>query len=163
MTSLHTQAPSELATTSEIAAGVAQFLSPVVRDLEALVVNGKQAHWHVRGGSFVGVHETLDAVVAHAQDYADTAAERVVALGLPVDGRIETVAAKTVIPPTSPGFNQIDVTIAELVAQIDASLVAVREAIDELGELDASSQDVAIEISRGLEKDRWFLAAHVAG
>ena len=91
MTSLHTQIPSDLATTSEIAAGVAQFLSPVVRDLEALVVNGKQAHWHVRGGSFVGVHETLDAVVAHAQDYADTAAERVVALGLPVDARLQSV------------------------------------------------------------------------
>ena len=147
----------------DVAAGVAQFLSPIVTDLTALSVNGKQAHWHVRGGSFVGVHETLDMVVEHAQDYADTAAERIVALGLPVDARIETVAAKTAIPTTSPGFNQIDRTIAELVAQIDASLVAVRTAIDELGELDASSQDVAIEISRGLEKDRWFLAAHVAG
>jgi starvation-inducible DNA-binding protein len=109
------------------------------------------------------VHELIDVVVDHAREWADLAAERVVALGLPVDGRIATVAANTVIPPTSPGFNQIDTTIAELVAQIDASLVAVRTAIDELGELDASSQDVAIEISRGLEKDRWFLAAHVAG
>ena len=54
------QAPSDLATTAELAAGTAQFLSPVVLDLEALVVNGKQAHWHVRGGSFIGVHELLD-------------------------------------------------------------------------------------------------------
>ena len=33
---------------------------------------------------------------------------------------------------------------------------------DELAEIDASSQDVAIEIGRGLEKDRWFLFAHVS-
>ena len=73
MVSVTNAAPATLAATSEVAAGSAQFLSPVVLDLEALVVNGKQAHWHVRGGSFIGVHELLDDVVAHAQEFADTA------------------------------------------------------------------------------------------
>ena len=66
---------------ADVAARAAQFLTPVVIDLEALVVNGKQAHWHTRGANFIGVHELLDEVVAHAQEYADTAAERVIALG----------------------------------------------------------------------------------
>jgi len=162
MTSLHTQIPSDLATTSEIAAGVAQFLSPVVRDLEALVVNGKQAHWHVRGGSFVGVHETLDAVVTHAQDYADTAAERVVALGLPVDARLESVAAKSTLPQLADGFQSWQDTCAAAVRQIDAVLITVRAAVTGLDDIDLSSQDVAIEIERGLTKDRWFLQAHLA-
>ena len=61
----------------DVAAGVAQFLSPVVIDLTAIVVNGKQAHWHVRGANFVGVHELLDVIVDHAGDFADTAAERI--------------------------------------------------------------------------------------
>ena len=146
----------------DVAAGVAQFFAPIVTDLTALAVNGKQAHWHVRGIAFVAVHELVDAVVDHAREWADLAAERVVALGLPVDARIGTVAATTTIPATSPGFSQIDRTIAELVAQIDATLVGVRTAIDELGELDAASQDVAIEIARALEKDRWFLFAHIS-
>ena len=51
----------------DVAAGVAQFLTPVVIDLTALVVNGKQAHWHVRGANFIGVHELLDTIVAHAR------------------------------------------------------------------------------------------------
>lgn len=157
-----TQTPSELATTSEIAAGVAQFLTPVVRDLEGLVVNGKQAHWHVRGGSFVGVHETLDDVVAHAQDYADTAAERVVALGLPLDSRLKTVAAKATLPDLPDGFQSWQDTCAAMVGQIDAALVTVRAAVSGLDDLDLSSQDVAIEIERGLVKDRWFLQAHIA-
>ena len=146
----------------DVTAGVAQFLEPVVIDLEAMVVDAKQAHWHVRGSNFQGVHELLDMVVAHAQDYADTAAERVVALGLPIDTRIATVAAKTTVPPLSAGFQQSDTTVVEVIAQIDATLKSVRTAIDELGELDAASQDVVIEIARGLEKDRWFLFAHVA-
>ena len=155
-------APSTLSTTSEIATGAAQLLTPVVIDLEALVVNGKQAHWHVRGGSFIGIHELLDSVVDHAQDYADTAAERVVALGLPLDSRVGTVAAKTSLPALSDGFQGWENTVAEVVGQIDAALVTVRAAVAGLDDVDLCSQDVAIEIERGLTKDRWLLQAHIA-
>lgn len=154
---------SSTSTMSELASGAAQFLTPVVIDLEALVVNGKQAHWHVRGGSFVGIHELLDGVVTHAQDYADLAAERVVALGLPLDSRLQTVADKSTLPALSEGFQQWETTVAEVVAQLDAALKTVRAAVTGLDEVDLSSQDVAIEIERGLTKDRWLLEAHIAG
>lgn len=153
---------SSTSVSPDVAAGVAQFLSPVVIDLTALVVNGKQAHWHVRGANFVGVHELLDTIVDHAQDWADTAAERIVALGLPVDARLATVAAKTTTGELTAGFQQSGTTIAEFVAQIDAALTSVKTAVDELDAIDLTSQDIAIEIARGLEKDRWFLVAHVS-
>jgi starvation-inducible DNA-binding protein len=149
-------------TSPDVAAATAQFLAPIVVDLQALAINGKQAHWHVRGANFIGVHELLDNVVSHAQDWADLAAERVVALGLPLDARIETVAAKTVIPTMEPGFQRSEYMIAAIVAQIDATLVGVRKAITELNDIDLTSQDVVLEIARGLEKSRWFLAAHIA-
>ncbi|MFZ4841958.1 MULTISPECIES: Dps family protein [Mycetocola] len=160
MTNTQTVATSSVS--AEVAAGVAQFLSPVVLDLQALVINGKQAHWHVRGANFVGVHELFDTVVEHAQDWSDLAAERIVALGLPVDARLATVAAKTTTGELTAGFVQSDQSIAEVIAQIDAALVSVNTAIDELAEIDATSQDVAIEIARGLDKDRWFLVAHLS-
>jgi starvation-inducible DNA-binding protein len=149
-------------TSPDVAAATAQFLAPIVIDLQALAVNGKQAHWHVRGANFIGVHELLDHVVDHAQEWADLAAERVVALGLPLDARIETVAAKTVIPAMEPGFQRSEYMIAAMVAQIDATLVGVRKAITELNDIDLTSQDVVLEIARGLEKSRWFLSAHIA-
>ena len=101
-------------------------------------------------------------IVEHAQAYADTAAERIVALGLPVDSRIATVAANTTLPPLSQGFQNSDVTITEVIAQIDAALLQVRRAVEGLDEVDLNSQDVVIEIERGLTKDRWFLQAHLA-
>ena len=156
------QTVSTTASDPTVAAAAAQFLSPVVLGLEALTVNGKQAHWHVRGANFVGVHELLDTIVAHAGDFADTAAERIVALGLPIDARIQTVGSKATTPSMTAGFQQSDAVIAEVIASIDATLVTVRTAVTELAELDAVSQDVAIEIARGLEKDRWFLFAHLA-
>jgi len=161
MTEVQTVPQSSIS--ADAVSGVAQFLGPVVVDLTALGVDGKQAHWHVRGANFQAIHELLDTIVDHAHEYADTAAERVVALGLPLDVRIQTVGLKATNPALTAGFQQSDATIAQIIASIDATLVTVRTAIDELGELDAPSQDVAIEIARGLEKDRWFLFAHLAG
>ncbi|HEY0260382.1 MAG TPA: DNA starvation/stationary phase protection protein [Lacisediminihabitans sp.] len=157
-----TQAVPTSAVDPDVTSGVAQFLSPVVIDLTALAVDGKQAHWHVRGANFQAVHELLDSVVDHAHDYADLAAERVVALGLPLDARIQTVAAKATTPTLAEGFQSSDIVIAEVIAEIDAVLTGVRTAVTELAELDPVSQDVVIEIARGLEKDRWFLFAHIS-
>jgi len=160
--SIDTNAPSISGIDPEVANGVAQYLSPVVIDLEALVVNGKQAHWHVRGENFIGVHELIDQVVDHVQEFADLAAERIVAIGLPVDARIGTVAERNTLPAMPDGFQASDATVANLVAQIDAALATVRSAVAGLDEVDLNSQDVAIEIERGLTKDRWFLVAHIA-
>jgi starvation-inducible DNA-binding protein len=146
----------------DVTAGVAQFLSPIVVNLSALAIDGKQAHWHVRGANFIGVHEFLDTLVDPARAWADLAAERIVALGLPLDARVQTVAAKTTTPKLNDGFQQSDATIAEIITQIDATLELVRTAVDELEELDQPSQDIAIEIANGLDKDRWFLFAHIA-
>lgn len=145
-----------------VAAAAAQFLSPVVLGLEALTVNGKQAHWHVRGANFVGVHELLDTIVANAGGFADTAAERIVALGLPIDSRLSTVAEKIEATSVPAGFAQSDELIRAVISDIDAIIVDVKAAVDGLDAVDLTSQDVAIEIQRGLEKDRWFLVSHIA-
>jgi starvation-inducible DNA-binding protein len=146
----------------EVASGVAQFLTPVVHELVALAVNGKQAHWHVRGHNFIEVHEYLDQVVEHAQDSADLAAERVIALGLPIDARLETIAKQSGAVNPKAGFKQSDDTIAEVIAQIDIATKKVDAAITGLAELDPASQDIAISIRQTLDKDRWFLSAHLS-
>jgi len=156
------QTVSTTASDPTVAAAAAQFLSPLVLGLEALTVNGKQAHWHVRGANFVGVHELLDTIVAHAGDFADTAAERIVALGLPIDARIGTVAEKAGATAVPAGFAQSDEIIRAVISDIDAILADTQAAIDGLDDIDLTSQDVAIEIKRGLDKDRWFLVSHIA-
>jgi len=146
----------------EVTSGVAQYLTPVVIDLSALALEGKQAHWHVRGSNFLPVHELLDTLVDHARASADQAAERVAALGLPLDARTATVAQMTAVPAVSSGFQQTHVLITDIIAGIDATLVSLRAAIEGLEDLDPVSQDIAIEITNGLEQDRWFLFSHIA-
>lgn len=145
-----------------VAAGSAQFLTPLVIGLQALAVNGKQAHWNVRGANFIAIHELLDSVVDHAQDWADLAAERVVALGLPIDARVTTVAERTPRSAVPAGFTPWEDMVRDVIADIDPILADLQAAIDGLDEVDLTSQDIAITIKEGLEKDRWFLFAHLA-
>lgn len=161
MTSQQVQVPAAQGDLSR-PSDAAQYLNPVVQDLIALAVNGKQAHWHVRGNNFIGVHEFLDEVVAHGHAAADEVAERIIALGLPVDARIGTVAKRTTTPTLSPGFQQSDVTVKEVVAQLDATINTVYAAVKGLEDIDPVSQDIVIAIAQQLDKDRWFLYSHIA-
>ena len=157
----NTQTTPATAANPDVAAATAQFLTPVVLGLQALAVNGKQAHWNVRVANFIAIHELLDSVVAHAQAGADQAAERIVALGLPIDARVGTVAQKTssAVPA---GFTQWDALIRTVISDMDTVIADVQAAIDGLDEFDLTSQDIAIGIKESLEKDRWFLFAHLA-
>ncbi|UUT35273.1 Dps family protein [Microbacterium elymi] len=145
-----------------VAAGSAQFLTPVALGLQALAVNGKQAHWNVRGANFIAIHELLDSVVTHAQGWADEAAERVVALGLPIDARLTTVAEKVAATEVGAGFTPWDDMVRSVIADMDLVIADLQAAIDGLDEIDLTSQDIVIGIKAGIEKDRWFLVAHLA-
>ena len=158
----NTQTTPATAADPTVAAGTAQFLTPVALGLQALAVNGKQAHWNVRGSNFIAIHELLDSIVANAQSGADLAAERIVALGLPIDARVATVAEKTKATEVPAGFTPWEPLIRAVISDMDAVLTDVQAAIDGLDEVDLASQDVAITIKETLEKDRWFLFAHLA-
>lgn len=145
-----------------VVAGVTKALHPVVIDCQALVIEAKQAHWNVRGPNFIGVHKLLDKLVNHALDYADFAAERIIALGSPINANLSAVTAESTLPPLNAGFTESAELIPQVLAQIDAVLETVRAAVEALDEIDQVSQDVVIEIARELAKDRWFLFAHVA-
>ena len=168
MTNLQAPAPAvpvidQTQASAEDINGTQQYLAPIVWDLQALQLATKQAHWHVRGDNFIAVHKLLDKITDHVREFADLAAERTVALGLPVDARIQTIAAKTTLPEMKDGFQNYGPTIEQVVAQMHDAVVPVRKAVEGLDEIDLNSQDVAIEIERGLTKDRWLLQAHIAG
>ena len=141
---------------------VASDLQATLVDLVALSLHGKQAHWHVTGPNFVPVHEQVDSLVSDTREWADLVAERAVTLGVPVDGRPETVAATTAVEPFPEGFVG-DLKAVSLVADRLAGVVTrMRGRVDGLGEHDLVSQDLVIEILRGLEKHLWMLRAQLA-
>jgi starvation-inducible DNA-binding protein len=146
---------------TEVKQQVATELQGLLIDFLAIALNGKQAHWHVTGPHFVPVHEQLDAIVDDAREWADLVAERAITLGQPVDGRPATVAEATRVAPFQQGFVEDDKVVRLVSEELRAVAERTRPVIERLGELDLVTQDLVIEIQRGLEKHLWMLQAQL--
>ena len=136
-------------------------LQHMLVDLIALSLDGKQAHWHVTGEHFVPLHEQLDRIVDDARAWSDLVAERAVTLGATVDGRAETVAkSSTEMFPTG----RIDggEVVRLMTERLEGLAARFRAPLEELGDLDLATQDLALEVIRGLEKHLWMLQAQLA-
>ncbi len=126
-----------------------------------LVTQAKQAHWNVKGPSFIALHELFDQVYEHAGEYVDLIAERIVQLGGTAEGTVRVAAKRSHLPeyPLSIAGG------AEHVEALSHSLAyfgeEIRKAIDQADEIrDKDTADVFTEISRSVDKDLWFVEAH---
>ena len=59
----------------------------------------KQAHWNVRGPSFIGVHELFDKVAGEAESYSDLIAERAAGLGGVAEGTVQVATERSFLIP----------------------------------------------------------------
>ncbi len=140
---------------------LASALQEALVDLVALSLQGKQGHWHVTGRHFLPVHEQLDALVSDARAWADLVAERAVTLGVPVDGRPDTVARTASVGDFPEGFVEDDKVVAVVAGAVECVVARMRARVGHLGERDVVTQDVVIEVLRGLEKHLWMLQAQL--
>src|ERR1700756_4540290 len=58
-----------------------QLLNARLADAIDLQTQMKQAHWNVKGPTFIALHELFDKINEDVEDYVDLIAERVVQLG----------------------------------------------------------------------------------
>lgn len=121
----------------------------------------KQAHWNVKGPSFIALHKLFDEISAAVAEYADLLAERVVQLGGIAEGTVAVVADRSVLAD----YPVAVLSGAEHVAALSDALstfgAQARIGIDEMNDLkDAGSADILTEISRGIDKWLWFVEAY---
>jgi starvation-inducible DNA-binding protein len=140
---------------------IAAWLQPFLADLIALSLQGKEAHWNVVGPLFPLVHAQMDQVVDHAREWADDVAERMVALGIPAAGQACDVARGSSLLPLPDGILSDRDAVALIAEQVAILASRGRTAMEQLADVDLVSQDLVIEIVRGLEKDLWMLRAQI--
>lgn len=139
------------------ASEVEKILQPILVDLIDLSLMLKQAHWNVRGALFIPLHEQLDRVCDTVREASDDLAERVVTIGYAARGLAQTIASETRLPSIRLGFLPTQEVVEVMSSRIEAVAVFIRQAIDELAELDPISQDLLIAISGKIEKHLWML------
>ncbi|MGW2519691.1 Dps family protein [Streptomyces sp. NPDC001617] len=138
---------------------VGEALQSTLVDLLGLSLIGKQAHWNIVGPRFRSIHLQLDEVVATARSYADTVAERSAALGLPPDGRPETIAAAYTLPGPKNGWMRDTEVVQVMLDALEAAIGRLRERVAATDEPDPVTQDLLISLTAELEKQRWMFDA----
>jgi starvation-inducible DNA-binding protein len=128
-------------------------------DLLGLSLIGKQAHWNIVGPRFRSIHLQLDEVVDTARNYSDTVAERAAALGLPPDGRPETIASAYTLPGPKEGWQRDNDVVALMMETLETAIGRLRERIAATEKADPVTQDLLIGITAELEKQRWMFDA----
>jgi starvation-inducible DNA-binding protein len=127
-------------------------------DLHAQV---KQAHWNVRGPTFIAIHELFDKVADAIEEYSDTIAERAGALGGAAEGTIQIAVEHSFLHRYKLGIDAAEAHIAGVTAALATFGESLRNAIDETAAFgDADTSDVFTEISRGVDQQLWLVESH---
>ncbi|MGE0719037.1 MAG: DNA starvation/stationary phase protection protein Dps [Alphaproteobacteria bacterium] len=137
----------------------AQLLNARLADAVDLKLQAKQAHWNVKGAGFIALHELFDGVAGRIDAQADDIAERITALGGVAEGTLQAVAGRTTLPAYPSGAADHVARLADALARYGKEARAAIDAATEIG--DAGTADLFTGISRAVDKDLWFLEAHL--
>ncbi len=146
----------------ETRTSVVDILNARLADAVDLQTQAKQAHWNVKGPSFIALHELFDEVASGLDEYTDLIAERITTLGGVARGTARVAAAESTLSEypleISDGRDHVD-ALSNALAGLGK---LVREAIDQTAELgDADTSDLVTEVSRGVDKHLWLVEAHL--
>lgn len=131
-------------------------------NMTSLATAYKQAHWNLQGAGFAQLHELFDRFADQTREYADLVAERAVTLFGTAHGTVEGAVKETTLPPFPLDEHREDSLLEALVERANGAIAEVRKAMDG-SEDELATQDVYIEICRGLEKQEWMLRSHLTG
>jgi starvation-inducible DNA-binding protein len=138
------------------------LLNARLADSTDLRTQVKWAHWNVKGLHFIQLHELFDSIASHLEDQTDAIAERTTTLGGVANGTVREAAAKS-------GLKEADLTASDgpsmlkfLVHNVAHHANALRTAVQESDDLDDPiTSDLFTQLTRELDKDLWFLEAHL--
>jgi starvation-inducible DNA-binding protein len=127
-----------------------------------LHAQAKQAHWNVRGPGFMSVHELFDKVSEAVEGYSDMIAERAGGLGGTAHGTLQVAAERSFLVPYDLGIADEQSHVFAVASALAAFGQSARDAIGlatAFGDVDTA--DLFTEISRGVDKQMWFVESHL--
>lgn len=145
-------------------ASAVELLNDLLADLIDLQLQAKQAHWNVKGPSFIALHELFDSVAEETEEFVDTVAERIAALGGRAEGTIGVVVQRSKLSPYPLDIVNGRAHVDALSTSLATVGKAARNGISQATEFgDADTADLFTEVSRGIDKKLWFVESHLQG
>ncbi len=138
-----------------------EALNARLADSIDLKSQAKQAHWNVKGMSFIALHELFDQVATEVEAYTDMLAERVTVLGGTAEGTVRVAAQKSSLSQfpmeITEGSDHVD-ALSNALAEFAKNTRANVDDADKAG--DMITADLFTEVARGTDKLLWFVEAH---
>ena len=139
-------------------------LNNTVAELFDLFARIKQAHWNVRGTTFIGLHKLLDEFAVRTLNHIDVAAERATALGGVVEGTLRESVKRSRLkkkeePASVSGMRDWINELAEVHASSGEHVRTAIRKVTDAG--DFGSADLLTDIIRALDLQLWLLEAHL--
>jgi starvation-inducible DNA-binding protein len=139
-----------------------ELLNARLADALDLYSQVKQAHWNVKGTDFIQLHELYDDVAEALLPFVDEIAERATTLGGLALGTARLAAEASTLDEYPLDAVDGPDTVAAVAERLAVFAASVRAGIDEATELgDQTTSDLFTEISRALDKQLWFVEAHL--
>ena len=138
------------------------LLDARLADATDLQTQLKQAHWNVKGPTFITLHDFFDKINEAVEDYVDDLAERAVQLGGTAHGTARQVAKRSTLPEYPAVSTGRGPRRGSWLMYWPPSASWRAPAIDQADELrDKDTADLFTEISPGIDKWLWFVEAHL--
>jgi len=137
-------------------------LQATVVELLELFHDAKQSHWNLRGPLYFPLHENLQEYADTYRMYADLLAERQLQIGLPADGRTETIVQTANLPKFPGGFlsdRQVLEIMTERIYTIAKRVRARIESTSKNG--DEVTSNKFQDLSYVLDKQVWQFRVHM--
>lgn len=138
------------------------LLNARLADAADLKMQMKQAHWSVKGSDFIQLHELFDQVAARVDVQVDDIAERAVQLGGVALGTTRLAAAASTLPEYPFDLNDGIAHAGAVADRLGLYGACLRDAIEKATDAgDLGTADLFTAISREVDKDLWFVEAHL--
>ena len=138
------------------------LLNRQLADTTDLFTQVKYAHWNVKGSDFIQLHLLFDDIATNLLGFSDLIAERATALGGTAHGTARQAVAASTLPEYPQDAVDGMAAVRALSDRVAAYAASTRRAMGESDDLgDTSTNDLFTEVSRQVDKDLWFLEAHL--
>ena len=156
--------PSKISLPEATRREMATLLNARLADAIDLSTQMKQAHWNVKGPSFIALHELFDTIHGEVLTHVDNLAERIVTMGGVACGTAVVAAHQSGLPNYPLDIVSGNDHVEAVSVALAAFGGAIRRAIATAGAVgDADTEDLFVEISRAMDKALWLVEAHAQG
>ena len=148
----------------DVRAEMIELLNQELADTSDIYSQTKQAHWNLKGIHFYQLHLLFDELAEHREDEADEIAERAVQLGGYATGTVRMAASSSQLPEMETSIDAGIDYVRALVDRYGIHANNLRSGIEQATKAgDQDTADLLTEVSRQVDKDLWFLQAHLQG